>query len=86
MNARPRAMLLGTLFLLAVSGTVGSAPLVPCEVQQTTLDNGLRVVLIPTPSDGLVTYWTRVKSGSGVESESSRTGFAHFFEHLIFSR
>ena len=38
MNARLRTMLLGTLFLLAVSGTVGSAPLMPYEVQQTTLD------------------------------------------------
>ena len=58
--------------------------IIPYDVEQSILDNGLRVVLIPMPSDGLVTYWTLVKSGSGAESEPGKTGFAHFFEHMVF--
>ena len=58
--------------------------LVPYDIKQSTLDNGLRVALIQMPSDGLVTYWTIVRSGSGVEAERGKTGFAHFFEHMVF--
>ena len=58
--------------------------IIPYDVEQSILDNGLRVVLIPMPSDGLVTYWTLVRSGSGAESEPGKTGFAHFFEHMVF--
>ncbi|MCY2961637.1 MAG: pitrilysin family protein [Planctomycetota bacterium] len=56
----------------------------PYAVQRATLDNGLRVVLIPMPSDGLASYWTVVRTGSRDEVEKGVTGFAHFFEHMMF--
>ncbi len=56
----------------------------PYSVQRETLDNGLRVVLIPVPSDGLASYWTVVRTGSRDEVEKGVTGFAHFFEHMMF--
>jgi zinc protease len=36
------------------------------------------------PSDGLVSYWTIVRTGSRDEVEKGVTGFAHFFEHMMF--
>ncbi len=60
------------------------AKILPFAVQRTTLDNGLRVIVVPTPSDGLVSYWSIVRTGSRDEVEEGVTGFAHFFEHMMF--
>jgi zinc protease len=56
----------------------------PYEVQRAALDNGLRVLMIPMPSEGLVAYWSVVRTGSRDEVEPGVTGFAHFFEHMMF--
>jgi zinc protease len=56
----------------------------PYEVHQETLDNGLTVLMMPMPSDGLVSYWSVVRTGSRDEVEEGVTGFAHFFEHMMF--
>lgn len=56
----------------------------PYEVQRATLDNGLHVLMVPMPSDGLVSYWSVVRTGSRDEVEQGVTGFAHFFEHMMF--
>ncbi|HEY8519232.1 MAG TPA: pitrilysin family protein [Gammaproteobacteria bacterium] len=54
----------------------------PRHVQR--LDNGLEVIVMPMPSNGLVAYWSIVRTGSRDEYEPGRTGFAHFFEHMMF--
>ena len=59
-------------------------PLFPYTVTRNTLPNGLRVLLIPMPSEGLVSYWSVVRTGSRDEVEQGVTGFAHFFEHMMF--
>jgi zinc protease len=56
----------------------------PYEVKQHILDNGLTVLFVPMPSDGLVSYWSIVRTGSRDEIEEGVTGFAHFFEHMMF--
>ena len=56
----------------------------PYKVQTTVLDNGLKVVLVPMPSHGLSSYWSIVRTGSRDEVEPGVTGFAHFFEHVMF--
>ena len=56
----------------------------PYETHRHTLENGLTVILVPMPSDGLVAYWSIVRTGSRDEYEAGRTGFAHFFEHMMF--
>src|SRR6185436_15480007 len=58
--------------------------ILPFAVHKETLDNGLRVLVVPTPSDGLVSYWSVVRTGSRDEVEEGVTGFAHFFEHMMF--
>lgn len=56
----------------------------PYPTRVGRLDNGLEVVLIPKPRNGLAAYWTIVRTGSGDEHEAGRSGFAHFFEHMMF--
>lgn len=54
----------------------------PTEVH--TLPNGLRVVFVPYDSPGLVAYYTLMRVGSRNEPEQGRSGYAHFFEHMMF--
>ena len=54
----------------------------PMDVQ--SLPNGLRVVLIPYDSPGLAAYFTLMRVGSRNEAEKGRSGYAHFFEHMMF--
>ena len=58
--------------------------IIPYPVTAETLANGLKVIVMPMPSDGLAAYWTIVRTGSRDEYEPGRTGFAHFFEHMMF--
>ncbi len=69
---------------LLLAGTRVGAGVLPYEVQHASLDNGLKILLIPMPSDGLVAYWSIVRTGSRDEVEEGVTGFAHFFEHMMF--
>ena len=52
--------------------------------QTYTLPNGLRLFLVKYPSPGAVAYQLTVRAGSRNEIEKGKTGFAHFFEHLMF--
>jgi len=62
----------------------GADGVFPYKVQTTVLDNGLKVVFVPMPSHGLSAYWSIVRTGSRDEVEPGVTGFAHFFEHIMF--
>ena len=48
------------------------------------LDNGLRVIVVPTDYPDIVTIQIPVQAGSRNEVEPGKTGFAHFFEHMMF--
>lgn len=48
------------------------------------LANGLEVVSVHWPSPGIVAYYTLVRVGSRDEVEPGHSGFAHFFEHMMF--
>jgi zinc protease len=56
----------------------------PYPIHQVTLDNGLKIVSIPFDSPGIIAYYTVVRTGSRNEVEPGKTGFAHFFEHMMF--
>ncbi len=56
----------------------------PFAVAQKTLANGLQVIAIPFDSPGTVAYYTVVRTGSRDEVEAGKSGFAHFFEHMMF--
>ncbi|CAH9062971.1 hypothetical protein PSECIP111854_03131 [Pseudoalteromonas sp. CIP111854] len=48
------------------------------------LDNGLRVMVVKTDYPDVVSVQIPVSVGSRNEVEAGRTGFAHFFEHMMF--
>jgi len=56
----------------------------PAAPTLDTLPNGLRLVTVPWPSPGIVSYYTLVRVGSRDEVEPGKTGFAHLFEHMMF--
>ena len=76
------------LCLLALALVATAAPahekIFPYDVHEEVLDNGLSVVVVPMDSGGLVAYWSIVRTGSRDEYEPGRSGFAHFFEHMMF--
>ncbi|KIG19010.1 Protease, insulinase family/protease, insulinase family protein [Enhygromyxa salina] len=100
MPAKPLTVVPSLLaLLLAAAPAVAGPPATPPEASdavthtgdifpypwhEKTLANGLRVLVIPTPSEGLVSYRTVVRTGARDEFEKGVTGFAHFFEHMMF--
>lgn len=79
------SLLLAALALPAAAADAGGkARIFPYPATVETLDNGLQVILVPMSSGGLVAYWTLVRTGARDEFEPGRTGFAHFFEHMMF--
>ena len=48
------------------------------------LDNGLRVIVVPTDYPEVVSLQIPIQSGSRNEIEEGKSGFAHFFEHMMF--
>ena len=51
---------------------------------ERTLENDLRVIVVPTGLPHLVSLQIPVQTGSRNEIEKGKTGFAHFFEHMMF--
>ena len=48
------------------------------------LDNGLKVIIVKTDFPDIVTIQIPVQTGSRNEVEPGKSGFAHFFEHMMF--
>ena len=61
-----------------------SGDILPFTATQTTLPNGLRVIIVPTGFPHLVSLQIPVQTGSRNEVEPGKSGFAHFFEHMMF--
>jgi zinc protease len=66
------------------AGEAGKSLAFPFPVQEKTLPNGLRVYVVAYDSPGLVAYYSIVRAGSRNEVEPGKSGFAHFFEHMMF--
>lgn len=49
-----------------------------------TLDNGLKVIVVKTDYPDLVSLQIPMQTGSRNEVEEGKSGFAHFFEHMMF--
>lgn len=54
------------------------------DYDQYDLPNGLRLITVPTPFPHIVSLQIVVHAGSRNEVEEGRSGFAHFFEHMMF--
>jgi zinc protease len=64
--------------------SVGSPRTFDMPYLMRELDNGLRVIIVKTDYPDIVTLQTPVQTGSRNEVEPGKTGFAHFFEHMMF--
>ncbi|MFN5223904.1 MAG: M16 family metallopeptidase, partial [Bacteroidota bacterium] len=73
-----------TIFLLAFASGTMAQKILPYQIHQKKLPNGLNVVAIPYPSPGIASFHIVVRVGSRDEVEQGKTGFAHFFEHMMF--
>ena len=56
----------------------------PFEYRQIQLENGFKAYLIKAGAPGQIAYVTVVRTGARDEWEPGRSGYAHFFEHMMF--
>ncbi len=61
-----------------------AADVLPFKATEKTLANGLKVIVVPTGFPNLVSVHIPVQTGSRNEVEPGKSGFAHFFEHMMF--
>jgi zinc protease len=61
-----------------------AGPAFPYPIRKTVLENGLAVLSVPFDSPGIIAYYTIVRTGARNEVEKGLSGFAHFFEHMMF--
>lgn len=64
--------------------TSDSDKILPYPIQQKMLENGLNVVVVEYPSPDLASFQIIMRVGARDEVEQGKTGFAHFFEHMMF--
>src|SRR5215831_8124182 len=61
-----------------------SHDVLPFHATQRSLPNGLKVIVVPTGFPNIVSLQIPVQTGSRNEVEAGKSGFAHFFEHMMF--
>ena len=75
-------ILLSTTFYAAE--TKGGEKIFQYPINVGVLENGLSVISVEFDSPGLIAFYTIVRTGSRNEIEPGKSGFAHFFEHMMF--
>jgi zinc protease len=78
------ALLCALSFVSSIAAQQSSRKVFPYNYTVDDLPNGLRVVTVPTDYPNLVSLYTVVGAGSRNEVEANKSGYAHFFEHLMF--
>jgi zinc protease len=81
-----KRLLLFAIICLAIGTPVLPAAdkILSYPIHQKQLANGLNVVTVQFDSPGLAAFYIVVRVGSRNEVEEGVTGFAHFFEHMMF--
>jgi len=72
------------LFAFMGAARAVGADLLPFHAEEKTLENGLKVIVVPTGFPNIVSIQIPVQTGSRNEVEPGKSGFAHFFEHMMF--
>ncbi len=79
-----RALLPLILFLLASRALCAQEPAAPpAPVEEHTLENGLRLLILPRHAVPTVAFVVQYRIGS-VNEKPGETGIAHLLEHLLF--
>ncbi len=68
----------------ATSAAAQEGGIFPFDYRLVELENGFKAYLIKAGAPGQLAYVTMVRTGSRDEVEPGRSGFAHFFEHMMF--
>src|SRR4051812_14092553 len=55
----------------------------PAASVETTLSNGLRLIVVPTGLPKVVSLQISVEAGPRIETESGKSGLAHVVEQLV---
>jgi len=84
MTKQLSVFLTALLLMFAVPSILRSSGIFPYEYKIKTLDSGLTVVSIPLNNPDIISHYVIVRSGSRNEVEPGKSGFAHFFEHMMF--
>ncbi len=79
-----KKLILLLILLLALSCSKTNKRFFPYKYTKLKLDNGLTAYLIPMEGTEQVAYYSVVRTGSRDEWEPGHSGFAHFFEHMMF--
>ncbi len=74
----------GRIARVAGPGSPGDDRVFDFPYLMRDLDNGLRVIIVKTDYPDIVTIQIPVQTGSRNEVEPGKSGFAHFFEHMMF--
>lgn len=81
----PTALLALSMPLAAPSlAAPAGSDVLPFKATEKTLANGLKIIVVPTGFPNLVSVTIPVQTGSRNEVEPGKSGFAHFFEHMMF--
>jgi zinc protease len=68
----------------AAQSAAAGGDIYPFPTHVRDLPNGLRVIVIETGFPDIVSLQIPVSVGSRNEVEPGKSGFAHFFEHMMF--
>src|SRR5436309_1365450 len=78
------ALLSVICFTAAMPAQQKETKLFPYNYAVDDLENGLRLVTIPTDFPNMVALYIVVQTGSRNEVEPGKSGYAHLFEHIMF--
>jgi zinc protease len=81
---RPICAVLLLIFCSAAGFAAEQSDILPFKHYDKTLPNGLKVIVVPTGFPNLVSIQIPMQTGSRNEVEPGKSGFAHFFEHMMF--
>ena len=73
-----------SFFLFVQAAPAQQNQLFPYKYTIDNLDNGLRLITVPTDYPNMVALYIVVQTGSRNEVEPGKSGYAHLFEHLMF--
>jgi len=77
-------LITATMILALAAGAASEKRILPFDYEIHDFPNGLRLVTVPTPFPNVVALEIVVQTGSRNEIEPGKSGFAHFFEHMMF--
>ncbi len=72
------------LVIAATGCGPGEERIFPYDYELVELDNGFKAYLMDAGAPDQIAYVSMVRTGSRDEVEEGRSGYAHFFEHMMF--